>query len=128
MHINLLQEVERVLDDRVRPALRSHGGSIEIEKLDEAGVLGVRLLGACVGCPAADLSMQAIVREGLLGVVDGITDVVLVASVSEDLINQARQLMRRTAGRVPLRLVSGSVPHLSKEAHRWTGAVTTARI
>lgn len=101
-----IDQVEAVLDARVRPALRSHGGSIEVEELSAAGVLGIRLLGACVGCPAADLSMQYLVREELLGTIDWLTDVVLVGSVSDDLLGQARRLMHRSPGGVPLRLIA----------------------
>ncbi|MHA6512818.1 NifU family protein [Tessaracoccus sp. Z1128] len=123
-----LLEIEAVLDARVRPALRQHGGAIEIEALDEAGVLGVRLLGACVGCPAADLSMQQLVREELLGVVTGLSDVVLVGSVSDDLLGQARHLLQRGSRRVPLRLTARTGCDIRKEERRWTGAATTARI
>lgn len=103
----LLKEIEAVLDARVRPYLHSHGGSILVEDLDDAGVLGVRLEGACAGCPAADLSMQTVVREELLGTVAGLSDVVLVLSTSEELLAQARWLMNRGASRtVPLRLTA----------------------
>ncbi len=103
----LVEQIEEVLDARVRPYLRSHGGAVEIRELDDAGVLGVRLLGACAGCPAADLSMHSVVREELLGSVAGLTDVVAVSGVSEELLAQARWLMNRGSGRtVPLRLIA----------------------
>lgn len=95
------------MDARVRPYLRSHGGAVQIESLDARGVLGVRLTGACVGCPAADLSMQTVVREELLDAMPELTDVVLVGSVSDDLLNQARWLLDHGARRtVPLRLIA----------------------
>nr|WP_300152132.1 NifU family protein [Propionicimonas sp.] len=106
MSTPLISEIEEILDARVRPTLGLHGGAIEIEALDDAGVLGVRLLGSCVGCPAADLSMEHYVRSELLGVVEGLTDVVLVASVSEDLLAQARLLLRHSPRRVPLQLIA----------------------
>ncbi|MDO5092042.1 MAG: NifU family protein [Propionibacteriaceae bacterium] len=87
--------VEAALDARVRPALAAHGGAVEIDDISPEGVVGVRLLGACVGCPAADYSMQDLVRRGLLGAVEGITDVVLVGSVSDDLLAQALVFLRR---------------------------------
>jgi Fe-S cluster biogenesis protein NfuA len=102
-----LDWIEEVLDARVRPYLRSHGGAVQVEGLDDAGVLGVRLMGACVGCPAADISMHTVVREELLDAVPGLADVVLVGSVSDDLLDQARWLLNRGAGRtVPLRLIA----------------------
>ena len=51
----LRQEIERALDERVRPRLRLHGGGVELVCL-RGGVLRVRLTGACSGCPSAALT------------------------------------------------------------------------
>lgn len=104
MSTQLLDEIETVIDARVRPALRAHGGEIRVDTLKDDGVLCVRLLGACVGCPAADLSMRSIVREELLSV-EGLTDVVLVGSVSDELLAQAHWLLSRERGGIPLKLI-----------------------
>ena len=50
-----LKRIETVLDEKVRPALRAHGGDITADRL-ENGVLYVKLLGQCAGCPSADLT------------------------------------------------------------------------
>lgn len=50
-----LKRVEAVLDEKVRPSLRSHGGAIEVDRLENR-VLYVKLLGQCAGCPSADLT------------------------------------------------------------------------
>ncbi|MDR0593585.1 MAG: NifU family protein [Bifidobacteriaceae bacterium] len=84
--------VEALLDQRVRPALRLHGGAITVTGFD-AGVLTVRLHGQCAGCPAADISMQYLVRDELLGAVPEVKDVALEGGVSDELIDQARQLL-----------------------------------
>lgn len=102
----IARQVEAALDAHVRPALASHGGAVEVDEINADGVVGVRLLGACVGCPAADYSMQDLVRRALLREVDAVTDVVLVGSISEDLISQARSLMGRGHHRVPLTLIA----------------------
>jgi hypothetical protein len=53
------------------------------------------------------LSLHQLVREQLLEAVPELTDVVLVASVSDSLLEQARWLMHRGPGRaVPLRLIA----------------------
>ena len=39
-----LKRIEAVLDQQVRPALRAHGGEIQIDHLED-GVLYVKLLG-----------------------------------------------------------------------------------
>ena len=45
-----MKRIEAVLDEKVRPTLRSHGGEIEVDRL-ENGVLHVKLKGQCAGCP-----------------------------------------------------------------------------
>ena len=45
-----LEKIEAVLNEQVRPALRAHGGELEVDHL-EGGVLYVKLLGQCAGCP-----------------------------------------------------------------------------
>jgi Fe-S cluster biogenesis protein NfuA len=94
MNSRLLDEVEQVLDARVRPTIHTHGGYLEVARLTDDGVLDIRLLGACAGCPATDYSMKYLVSDELVGVVEGVTEVRLVQGVSDDLISQALRLLR----------------------------------
>ena len=55
-----MEEIERVLEENVRPELARHGGDIQVEGL-ENDVLRVRLLGRCSGCPSAELIMESLV-------------------------------------------------------------------
>ena len=52
-----LKRIEAVLDEKVRPLLGAHGGNVAIDHL-EGGVLYVKMLGQCAGCPSADLSSE----------------------------------------------------------------------
>ena len=47
------ERLEAVLESRVRPMLRSHGGDIRLVNWDGSTVV-IELLGACSGCPSAD--------------------------------------------------------------------------
>ncbi|MGI6072206.1 MAG: NifU family protein [Lachnospiraceae bacterium] len=87
-----VEAIEKVLDEKVRPELALHGGNIAIDRF-EAGVLYVRLLGACSGCPSADLTMENIVSDALRESFPRLK-VSLITGVSDSLIAQARQLMR----------------------------------
>lgn len=58
-------EVERVLEDLVRPALQSDGGDIELVEL-VGGEVHVRLVGSCGTCPSSVVTMKMGV-ERLLG-------------------------------------------------------------
>lgn len=91
------EEIERVLDTQVRPLLRTHGGDLEVLGVEE-GVVRFKLLGRCVGCPAADLTSQELVETALTEHVPGVTRAVLVQEVSEDLLAQAREILRQKRG------------------------------
>ena len=49
--------VEKVLNEKIRPALRMDGGNIELVKVDENKVF-VKLMGACGGCPGATMTLK----------------------------------------------------------------------
>ena len=49
----------RVVIDEIRPLLQADGGDIELVSVDEAaGVVSVRLQGACKGCPGAAMTLK----------------------------------------------------------------------
>lgn len=52
MESELLQRVNEVLDQRVRPALAGDGGGLEVTGM-EGSVLKIRYQGACGTCPSA---------------------------------------------------------------------------
>lgn len=55
-----MQEKIEELLEMVRPRLALHGGNVEFVDLDEKeGLLRVRLLGACKGCPLSQLTLKA---------------------------------------------------------------------
>lgn len=53
----LRDRVESVLD-RIRPAVQSDGGDVELVEITDANVVRVRLHGACVGCPSSKMTLQ----------------------------------------------------------------------
>lgn len=56
-------EVEEVLDS-IRPALQADGGDVELVDID-GGVVKVRLLGACGGCPMATMTLKGGIEAAL---------------------------------------------------------------
>ena len=89
-----VNNIEKVLDERVRPSLAQHGGDIQIEKLED-GVLHVRMHGQCSGCPSAELTLEELVSTELKDAFPELKQVALVTGVSEDLIEYARRIMRQ---------------------------------
>ena len=89
-----MKRVEAVLDESVRPALRSHGGEIAVDRL-ENGVLYVKLLGQCAGCPSADLTSETIVEAELTAALpELVRKVAVIQPVSDELWEQAKKLLR----------------------------------
>ena len=89
-----MKRIEAVLDERVRPALRAHGGEIEVDRL-ENGVLYVKLLGQCAGCPSADLTNETIVEAELTAALpELVRKAVVIQTVSDELWEQAKRLLR----------------------------------
>ena len=89
-----LEKIEAVLNEQVRPALRAHGGELEVDHL-EGGVLYVKLLGQCAGCPAADLTNETLGGAGRAEArPERVRKVVVVQTVSDELWEQAKRLLR----------------------------------
>jgi Fe-S cluster biogenesis protein NfuA len=57
------KQVEEVLD-KIRPALMMDGGNIELLDVVD-GVVTVRLMGACHGCPSASMTLQYGIEQAL---------------------------------------------------------------
>ena len=89
----MMREIEKVIEEKVLPYLQNHGGGVELLGLED-GVLKVRLLGQCSGCPSATITTEQIIQEEVCAAVPQVKQVVLVQGVSDDLIAQARAMMK----------------------------------
>ena len=88
------KQIEAVLDEKVRPSLRAHGGELEIDHLED-GVLYIKLLGQCAGCPSADLTNETLIEHELTAALPELVQkVVVVQTVSDELWEQAKRLLR----------------------------------
>ena len=89
-----LKKIEAVLDEKVRPALRAHGGELEIDHLEDR-VLYVKLLGQCAGCPSADLTNETVIEAEVVKALPELVErVAVVQTVSDELWEQAKRLLR----------------------------------
>ena len=89
----MMEQIEQVLDQRVRPYLLGHGGQVEVVSLED-GILRVRLLGHCSGCPSATITTEQIIQEEVCQAIPEVKQVVLIQEVSQDLLEQARAILR----------------------------------
>jgi Fe-S cluster biogenesis protein NfuA/nitrite reductase/ring-hydroxylating ferredoxin subunit len=51
--------------DSVRPYLGSHGGDVELLGISEDGVVRLRLLGSCQGCPSSSVTLKLAVEDAI---------------------------------------------------------------
>lgn len=53
-----MEEKVRVALDKVRPALQADGGDVELVEVTPEGVVKVKLIGACAGCPMSQMTLK----------------------------------------------------------------------
>jgi Fe-S cluster biogenesis protein NfuA len=50
------EEVKKAIEE-IRPYLKADGGDVELIDVTEEGVVKVKLLGACEGCPMREMTL-----------------------------------------------------------------------
>ncbi|MDP8292412.1 MAG: NifU family protein [Candidatus Orphnella occulta] len=71
----LKERVEAVLE-KIRPSLQNDGGDVELIDVDEAGVVKVRLKGACAGCPMSQMTLKQGIESTLKQEIPEVKEVV----------------------------------------------------
>lgn len=66
--------VEQALES-VRPYLGSHGGDVELLGVTDDGVVGLRLLGSCDGCPSSSATLKLAVQGAVEAAAPEITTI-----------------------------------------------------
>lgn len=89
-----LEKIEALLQEQIQPMLASHGGGARLVSYTD-GVVQLELLGACCGCPSADLVTRAAIEDLLRAAVPGVKGVELVQTVDEELLAFAQKLLGR---------------------------------
>lgn len=90
----MLELVKNVLDTKVRPELMKHNGDIQLVEVNE-GIVIVRLLGNCSHCPSAIYTMEDLVETTLKDNIPQVKEVILDSSVSDDLLKQVLDILRK---------------------------------
>ncbi len=69
----LKEEVQKILNTRIRPALQMDGGDVELIEVDEeTGHVKVALRGACAHCPYSTMTSLIVVERTLKELVPGV--------------------------------------------------------
>ena len=69
--------VQKALNE-IKPALEADGGSVELVDVSDAGVVKVRLTGACSGCPMGMQTLKLGIEKQLKQKVPQVSEVVRV--------------------------------------------------
>jgi len=72
------EKVQKAIE-RIRPSLQADGGDIELVDVSDDGVVKVKLVGACLGCPMSEMTLKMGIQEHLQREVPGIKEVVSVS-------------------------------------------------
>lgn len=72
-----IKEIKEVLD-AIAPFVQADGGDVEFVDLTPEGVVKIRLLGACVGCGLADVTVYQGIEQALIEEVEGVIGVELL--------------------------------------------------
>ena len=75
----MFKKVEAALET-IRPALQADGGDIELIEVTKDGVVKVKLVGACAGCPMSTMTLRMGVEEELKKQVPGVKRVDAVSA------------------------------------------------
>ena len=72
--LNLHDRVHEVLE-LIRPSIQADGGDVELVSVDDKGVVSIRFLGACIGCPSSDMTLHDGIEHALKSRISAITTV-----------------------------------------------------
>ncbi|MCW2524432.1 MAG: putative Fe-S cluster assembly protein NifU-like [Frankiales bacterium] len=74
--------IRRALDS-VRPYLGTHGGDVELLGIDEQGVVRLRLLGSCDGCPSSSVTLELAVTGAVQAAAPEMTAIEVAAPAAK---------------------------------------------
>lgn len=92
--MDLITTIEKVLSERVRPALQAHGGDLVWEEIrPEEKRIKIRLIGACSGCPGTQETLEYLVESSIREVWPEFEGVDLDTGVSREMLHQVYQIL-----------------------------------
>jgi len=71
------KKVEAALD-KIRPSLQADGGDVHLVEVTAEGIVKVKFIGACAGCPMRQMTLQMGVGRALKKEVPEIKEVIAV--------------------------------------------------
>lgn len=72
------EQVEQVLEEKIRPALKADRGDVSLVEVSDDGVVSVKLKGACAGCPMSTMTLKMGIERVLKKEIPEVKEVVAV--------------------------------------------------
>lgn len=88
------EKIREVLETKVKPQLSEHDGGIELLGYRD-GIVEVKLLGQCSGCPSAKFTVENTVEAVLMQEIPEIKGVELVACISRETLDFAKKILNK---------------------------------
>lgn len=86
------EKVEEIIELKIRPYLKNHNGDLEVLDLRD-GVVKIKFLGQCQGCPSAKYTIEDIVKSALMIEIPDVKDVILESHISEEMLDIAKKIL-----------------------------------
>lgn len=83
-------KIKNVLENKVNPLLGDHFGGCELHSYED-GVVYIKMMGACSGCPSAQLTLEEVIKSELMNAIPELKDVKLDTSISSELLDMAKK-------------------------------------
>lgn len=93
----MMEMIEQILDNQVRPALRAHNGDVKVQAFHD-GVLIIKLLGQCASCPSALSTTEDLIRAEIIAALPEVKDVEVDNGVGPELLSMARKILNHEIG------------------------------
>lgn len=90
-----MKKMQELMKQKICSVLHAYNGDLELMEVTADGFVKVRLTGACATCPSGQQIMSEVMEAALKEIYPELKGVILVQQVSDELIHQALQILRK---------------------------------
>ena len=90
----MIDKVKKIIEEEVKPQLALHDGNIEVIKV-EIGIVEIKFLGACSGCPSSKITVEDVVEKALKKKIPEIVKVIQVYDISSELWDTYKNIIKK---------------------------------
>ena len=93
---DILERIQKILDEKVNPQLALHNGSAIATEFDETeNAAYIKFCGACAACMSSTETFETLVEKEILSGCPDVKKVLIDDSVSEDILEMARKILNK---------------------------------